>query len=464
MKLRFLLGLVITAVLNLSAATPKNVILFIGDGMAGPQRMIAEDFSRKIGKGPLAMNALPYQSKTRTHSANAAVTDSAAAATAIACGVKTDSTMLGVTPNKMPAESCAEVAKKAGKKVGVCTTVTITHATPAGFYAHIPSRYDVKGIALDLVRSGFDFFAGGGKDACAAAATNGYRIVKTRDEFLKLKPGDGKILTGFTSENLDYAIERKSASAQPSLAEITAKAIEVLDNPDGFFLMVEGGLIDWACHANDAAAAMREVLALDEAVRVALTFQKKSPETLVIVTGDHETGGLSVASNGTFRTECLAHQTMPADAFQDRMNELVKKNPKLAFAEVKPLVKEAFGFRFRGDAGREGDPMLLTAAEEKELEKAFIHDLELYRHKIGENPDYTGVRRYLFGGACRGLISSKAGLSWVSNNHTGLPVLTTAQGPAAQRFSACNDNTEISKIIKSFYSDTRWFGWLGLPF
>ncbi len=454
MKIKsFVYGIGSAFLVTLSACTtapaPKNVILFIGDGMAGPQRAMADDFSRKTGRGPLAMNVLPFAATTTTHSANSAVTDSAAAVTAIACGVKTKNATLGVDPNGDPLVTCAEVAKDEDKKVGVCTTVTITHATPAGFYAHRKNRHDQKGVVADLVKSDFDFFAGGGKAACAAASTSGYHIVKTRADFLKLKPGCGKILTGFTSGNLDYVIDYKPDSKQPTLAEITAKAIELLDNSDGFFLMVEGGLVDWACHANDAAISLREILAMDDAVRVALEFQKKSPETLVIVTGDHETGGLSVATNDALRTECLAHQTMPADTFQSQVKKLVKANPKLTFADVKPVIKKAFGFVFSDEAGDAQNLMRLTKKEEDSLKEAFQHDLELHRHNIGENPDYTGVRRYLLGGVCRHLISTKSGLKWVSNDHTAAPVLTTAKGPGAERFTGTIDNTDIAKIIKS---------------
>ena len=141
---------------------PKYVFLFIGDGMSTPQRMVAEEFARKTSRGDLAMNHLPYQANTRTKSANSIITDSAAAATAMACGCKTWNSMLGVDPATNRVESVAEVAKRKGMKVGIVTTVTIVHATPAGFYAHVPNRGRSYRIALDLVASGFDYFAGGG--------------------------------------------------------------------------------------------------------------------------------------------------------------------------------------------------------------------------------------------------------------------------------------------------------------
>ena len=145
----------------LAGGKPKYVFVFIGDGMSTPQRMVAEDFAAKIGYGELAMNRLPYHATTRTRSANSIITDSAAAATAIACGVKTGNAMLGVTPDGAPVDSAAEVAKRRGWKVGIITTTTIMHATPAAFYSHRKNRGEVYRIGLDLVNSGFDYFAGG---------------------------------------------------------------------------------------------------------------------------------------------------------------------------------------------------------------------------------------------------------------------------------------------------------------
>jgi len=451
------------------ANVPENVILFIGDGMSTPQRMIAEEFSRKTGSGPLAINALPHQATTRTCSANSLVTDSAAAATAIACGVKTYNHGIGVDADGTPAVSCAEVAHRAGRKVGICSTVTITHATPAGFYGHQPQRGQTYALALDLARSGFDFFAGGGLDwtydkkddpryvgnGYDVAVSNGYRIVKTRAEFAALKPGDGKILTRFTDGPLDAAIDVKPDAAAPTLAEITAKAIEMLENEKGFFLMVEGGRIDWAGHANDAAANLRDVLALDEAVKVALAFQEKKPgKTLVVVTGDHETGGMTMGFAGTgyaLYVERLAHQDRSIAKFEADVRWRFDNVSNCTFETVQPLMNESFGFVFPGMDTGGNDTMKLTKAEVKTLREAFDHDAALYAKKVGENTAYDGDRKYRLGGACRRVLTEKAGIGWSSGAHTAMPVLTTAAGPGADRFRGFVENTEISKIIKSFY-------------
>lgn len=468
-KLLFAIGAVLTV--SAFAASPKYVFLFIGDGMSVPQRMTAEEFSRKTGLGPLAMNNLPYAATTRTCSADSLITDSAAAATAIACGEKTNNHYSGVNPKGESIFSCAKAAKDAGKKVGIMSTVTITHATPAGFYAHRQDRGDAYGIALDLANSGFDFFAGGGLDVTKHQSTNhqeyarcgdayayaekkGYKLVKTKKDFLSLKPADGKILTYFTNYSLETAIDATPELDQPTLAEIVAKAIEMLDGEQGFFLMAEGGRIDWAGHANDAATNLRDVLALDEAVKVALAFQEKHPaETLVVVTGDHETGGMSMgfASTGyNLYVDRLAKQTMSVGRFERKASEIFQaKGTAIVLDDLKPLMTEAFGFVF--DAKRKKDPMFLTADERSEIERAFTHDVEYHQAKIAEVKEYDGEKRYLLGGACRLVLSHKCGLGWSSGAHTAMPVLTTAKGCGAEKFCGFIDNTDISKIIKGFY-------------
>ena len=193
-----------------AAVRPKYVFLFIGDGMSVPQRMTANEFSIATGGSGLRMNSMEIVAMARSRSANYLVTDSAAAATAIACGEKTNNGSLGVDKTGGKLVSCAELAKMSGRRVGIITTVTITHATPAGFYAHRKTRGDVPNIARDLADSGFDFFAGGGipltGDKAKAAddyiAEKGYRMVKTAGEFDSLRPGCGKVLARFSDDAL----------------------------------------------------------------------------------------------------------------------------------------------------------------------------------------------------------------------------------------------------------------------
>ena len=422
------------------AESPKYIFLFIGDGMAAPQRILADEFSRKQGNGPLAMNSLPCHATTRTCSASSLVTDSAAAATAIACGVKTANGKLGVDVNDRPVESVAEFAAARGRKVGIVSSVAITHATPGGFYAHRPRRTMTYGIGLDLIASGFDYFGGGGMgrkandprdpeyrgDLYELAAAAGYKLASNRAELEALRPGCGRVFARGGDAELPYELD--ADGTVPTLAEFTAKGIELLDNPRGFFMMVEGGSIDWCGHSNEAAGNLHEVLGLDRAIRVALKFADAHPEeTLIIVTGDHETGGMTLGSAATgyaLYPERLACQKRTVGAFSRRLEAAKAAKADFSFEDAKRLLTEDFGFRFDG-----GDtPPALKKAEISRLEAAF---------QQGTLP-----------AAAREIMNTWAGVGWTTGSHTALPVLTTSRGPGAEKFTGFIENTDISKRLK----------------
>lgn len=455
---KILFGAFVCASAVAFAAAPKYVFVFIGDGMSTPQRLMAEDFSKRTGRGELAMNHLARRTETATKSANKVVTDSAAAATAIACGEKTDNGMLGMRPDGTRIESVAAVAKKAGRKVGIVTTVTIVHATPAGFYAHNRSRGDSRAIAMDLVKSGFDYFAGGGIggwtqpkggyfdtngnfvkleegseavpgiDPYSLWQTNGYSFVKDDlAAFKALKPGR-PVWCVFGESGMDYALDRDGS--QPTLAEIVEKGIELLDGPDGFFLMCEGGKVDYAGHANDAGGSVAEQLSLDDAVKVATRFAKAHPgETLIVTTGDHETGGLIRGITGAgaaFDPALLKHQRCTASKFSSILKNAQEKNAAFSFDDAMALVRENFGL---------GGPVPLTDADRDELKKAFE------QKKPAE-----------FAGAAKRILSAHAGLAWKSGGHTALPTMTTAEGPGSEILEGMTDNTEIGARLKGLYT------------
>ena len=455
---KILFGAFVCASAVAFAAAPKYVFVFIGDGMSTPQRLMAEDFSKRTGRGELAMNHLARRTETATKSANKVVTDSAAAATAIACGEKTDNGMLGMRPDGTRIESVAAVAKKAGRKVGIVTTVTIVHATPAGFYAHNRSRGDSRAIAMDLVKSGFDYFAGGGIggwtqpkggyfdtngnfvkleegreavpgiDPYSLWQTNGYTFVKDDlAAFKALKPGR-PVWCVFGESGMDYALDRDGS--QPTLAEIVEKGIELLDGPDGFFLMCEGGKVDYAGHANDAGGSVAEQLSLDDAVKVATRFAKAHPgETLIVTTGDHETGGLIRGVTGAgaaFDPALLKHQRCTASKFSSILKNAQEKNAAFSFDDAMALVRENFGL---------GGPVPLTDADRDELKKAFE------QKKPAE-----------FAGAAKRILSTHAGLAWKSGGHTALPTMTTAEGPGSEILEGMTDNTEIGARLKGLYT------------
>lgn len=464
----FLAVLVGAGCLFATAPRPKHIFVFIGDGMSTPQRMTTEEFARATGYGPLAMNGFLRQSTTRTRSANAVVTDSAAAATAIACGEKANNGALGQTPDGRRLESVAEFAKKRGMKVGIMTTVPIVHATPAGFYAHRASRGDSYGIALDLLASDFDFFAGGGVynkfddrdhpeyrgNVFELAAKAGWTIARDRASFAALRPGCGKAWGVFADAALAYAIDGR-AQKQVELAEMVEKAIELLDGPDGFFIMAEGGMVDHCAHANDAAGVLSEMLSLDRAVKVAVKYMERHPEdTLIVTTGDHETGGMAMGFAGMgykFHVELLAKQTCSAEAFSQEVAKRIEADPGLTFESVKPLVAQSFGFVFDAAAAdtEDGKRMLLSAEEVKELKQAFGKDIAFVKAKQKETTKHDVQRRRKFAAACRRLLSNHAGVGWSSGAHTALPTMTTAQGCGADAFAGFLENTDIARNLKA---------------
>lgn len=466
-KFLLLLSLGFAFALHAESAKPKYVFLFIGDGMGQAHRILTEEFARKTNLKPeLAMNHFKYQAMTRTCSENSMVTDSAAAVTAIACGAKTNNGRLGTTSDGKRVESVAEVAHAAGMKVGIITSVTINHATPAGFYAHVDKRSQCYDIGLDLVKSGFDYFGGGGlsapddkknKNYCGnifdLARQAGYNIVTNCDDFAALtasKNGGQKNWAHLTPGPLDFVIDANNPESKqlPSLAQFTAKGIELLENPKGFFMMVEGGKIDYGAHANDAAVVIHETLAMDEAVCVALDFaQRHKDETLIIVTGDHETGGLSLGRTDCgyqFYMERLAGQKMSTEVFSKKITKMIKENPQLAFDDVKPLVSAAYGIQFEGES-----TLALSQKECEQLANAFSNDVRYVVKKVQETKAHDVQRVYKFANECKSILAAKAGVGWSSAHHTALPVITTATGCRAEDFSGYYENTEIAKRIKA---------------
>ncbi|MDL2229751.1 alkaline phosphatase, partial [Treponema sp. OttesenSCG-928-L16] len=298
----------------------KYVFLFIGDGMATPQISSAEIYSnalssKDISIQKLAFTRFPVAGLTTTYDAGSFITDSASAGTAMATGNKTLSGVINMDPGKTQKyKTLGEYAHETGMAVGIVSSVSLDHATPAVFYAKVPSRSDYYGIARQLTESGFEYFGGGGfaqprgknkdqEDIIELAKKNGYTYVNSRQAFDALKPGAGKTLAVNSvlqdSNAMPYELDRGGNDL--SLADYTRKGIELLSaNEKGFFMMVEGGKIDWACHANDAAAAIHDTLALDAAIQEAIAFAERHPEeTLIVVTGDHETGGMTVGFAGT---------------------------------------------------------------------------------------------------------------------------------------------------------------------
>lgn len=266
---------------------PKNIILFIGDGMG-----LAQVTAAKIAKGNLETARCPVTGFATTWSDDSLVTDSAAAATALSTGVKTRNGALGISPGGQILKNVTETSKEKGKSAGVVVVCSLTHATPAGFIVHAASRKPDAEIARQIAASDMDVLFGGGLDyfiPCLPELQKKMPVVTTAEEFRKLGTPE-KAAAILYPVHPPYAAERNVP-----LKELTQKAIEILSrDKDGFFLIVEGSQIDWAGHKNDGTNIVSEVIAFDDAVGAGLDFAEKDGRTLVVVTADHETGGFAV--------------------------------------------------------------------------------------------------------------------------------------------------------------------------
>jgi alkaline phosphatase len=491
-----------------ASGTAKYVFVFIGDGLAVAQRNAAELYlatARGAGRPEevkLVMNTFPAQGMNTTYDLSSVIPDSASTATAIASGKKTKSGVIGMDPDgKVKYENISAVAKQRGWKVGILSSVSLDHATPAAFYAHVPSRRQMYDISMQMVGSGYDYFAGGQlhepadrKDpskpnAMDVAKRNGYTVAMGREELAGLKRGAGKVIAMNAKVDADhamyYTLDMNGGKDHVTLAEYVAKGIELLDNPKGFLMMVEGGKIDWACHANDAAASIHDTLAFDEAVAEAVKFYKKHPkETLIVVTGDHETGGMTIGFAGTQYSafvDKIQQQKMSYIQFGAKL-EAYKKGKAPADAKLEdilPLIKEAFGLYVMsaeekaalekamadGKAKDASDDAKKTAREaEKRLKfgMAFSDiELKVVREAFAQTmlgvkerakDDYTYL---LYGGyeplavKLTTILNNKAGIGWTSYSHTGVPVQTSALGVRAELFNGYYDQTDIhAKLMK----------------
>lgn len=291
----------------------KNVVFFIGDGMG-----IASVTGGRIwahgANGSLNIEKMPFSGFVKTFSSSDFVTDSAASATALASGVKTYNGAIGLTDPMLdptgksrPLETLVDLAKRMGKSVGVISTAGVTHATPASFYAHVPSREQEEDIAKQVLNSKLDLLMGGGRDAFLPVRKDkrnlveelqaiGWKYTQTLEDLLALKPhAQDRVLGLFAGGHMAYDLDRKKANlSEPTLTQLVNFAVKHLSqNPAGYFLMVEGGRIDHAAHDNDAKNIFGDMHAFDLAIGSVL--QERAEDTLVLVTADHETGGLALS-------------------------------------------------------------------------------------------------------------------------------------------------------------------------
>lgn len=472
MKRIFILCTLYIVSLSLFAEV-KYIFYFIGDGMGSNQVLGAEMYRSAIEGQPLGrvqtlMTTFPYSGHASTYSKSNGITDSAAAGTCLATGTKTTNGTLGLDENGERLTTIAEELKSKGWGIGIMTTVAIDHATPGAFYGHVETRNDYYQIGLQLAESQFDFFGGAGFHYPEGKKNNkeinlyrnaekaGYVIAHGFEEAQAILNGDypqsthpadpkaeKMIMVQRTDDdgakhgsNLSYAIDRKEGDLR--LKEIVSTAIPFLDaRHDRFFMMVEGGMIDYACHGDDAATAIGEVWDMNEAMEVAYEFYKDHPdETLIVVTADHETGGMALGnSDYTLHLDMLQYQQCSAWVLSDRFTQLFQDKKKPSWEEVKEIYRSCLGFWDKVSIGYE---------EEQALKEAYKAALQ-HKGKSAKNM-YKDVNA--LGEAGLRLLNDKAHVGWTTRAHSAHAVPIFAIGKGAQYFTGWHDNTEIVPLIR----------------
>lgn len=437
----------------------KYVFYFIGDGMGisqviGTEMYLAEKEGR-IGITPLNFSQFPVVNFATTYSEYNSVTCSAAAGTALASGCKTKNNTIGMDGvHEKSLYSVAAKAKEAGRKVGILTSVSIDHATPASFYAHQPDRNMYYQIGTDAAKAGFDFYGGSGflqpvntqdstaPNLFAILQDSGYILAKGCADFNTKKGETAKIIymqeEGATPNSLPFAIDRKEGGL--TLAQLTEGAIDFLtkDSDKGFFMMVEGGLIDWACHSNDAATAFNEIVDLSEAVQKAYEFYQQHPdETLIVITADHETGGVALGK-GPYRLnlKVLENQKLSNVELTKAFTGLREdKNNNVSWDEVKQLLSDKLGFWKNVGINQENEAILKAC-----YEKSFNGDgVVMAKNLYSEDEPIVELSIKM--------LNDMALVGWTSGGHSAGAVPVFAIGAGSQLFSGKLDNIDIPKKI-----------------
>ena len=441
-------------------ASPKYVFMFIGDGMSSPQVNSAQVFngcneSGLIDLKELTFTQFPVVGIQYTQDATSFAPDSASTATSLSSGFKTHSGVIGMGIDKTTkGTTIAEMLRDKGWKIGIVSTVTINHATPAAYYAHVASRNDYYEIGLQMAASDFDYFGGGSvnqadngdKSIYEVLEDNGYLVTNDRDTILSLNSDSGKVYAYSPVLQDDgammYALDAEDDQLQ--LKDFVRKGIDVLENETGFFMMVESGKIDWAGHANDALANIYDTLAFDEAIQVAVEFAKQHPEeTLIVVTGDHETGGMTIGYAATgYDTafDILRNQKCSFVAFDEMVAERTAAGD-FSFDVLMDMVEENFGLVAPGERA-EVEALVMNDYEYARLQKAYDDamsgNVDGYEESLlygGYNPISVTLTH---------IINNKAGIGWTSYFHTGLPVPVYAYGEGAEAFIGSYDNTQVA--------------------
>jgi alkaline phosphatase len=402
----------------------KNVIFLIGDGMGvsytSAYRYLQDSPDSKFVDRTELDKYLVGQQMTYPEDPSQNVTDSASAATAMSAGIKTYNNAIAVDNDKSEVKTVLEAAKESGKATGLVATSEITHATPAAFGSHDPSRQNMNGIADDyfdelvngehkvdvLLGGGSDLFIRNDRNLVDEFKKDGFSYVTNTDELLKDE--NEQVLGLFAERGLPKMLDRTEAT--PSLGEMTTSAIDRLNqDKDGFFLMIEGSQVDWAGHDNDIVSAMSEMEDFEKAFKAAIEFAKKDKHTLVVATADHSTGGYSIGANGIYNW------------FGEPINA-AKRTPDFMASEI------------------------AKGADVEETLKKYI-DLDLTAEEIQSVKAAAAKKEVDIDNAIEKIFDKRSNTGWTTGGHTGEDVPVYAFGPSSDRFAGQIENTDNAKII-----------------
>ncbi|WP_305792004.1 alkaline phosphatase [Halobacillus sp. Marseille-Q1614] len=426
---------------NEAAAAPKqgnnaeikNVIFLIGDGMGtsytSAYRYLKDDPSTPYTENTAFDDHLIGMQETYSWDDEESITDSAAAATSMAAGIKTYNNAIAVDKNKEEVKTALELAKENGKSTGLVSTSQINHATPASFGAHDESRHNYNDIADDyyvekingehkvdvMLGGGTTYFDREDRSLIEEFQKDGFSYVDSREEMLK--DDSAQVLGLFAPKGMDKMIDRTEET--PSLAEMTSSAIDRLDkNKQGFFLMVEGSQIDWAGHDNDVVSAMSDMEDFEKAYKEAIEFAKKDKHTVVITTADHSTGGMAMGRDGEY-------------IWNPEPIKAAKRTPDFMAQEIS------------------------DGAEVEETLAKYI-DLDLSKDEINSvkkaAADGTTVE---IDNAIERIFDLRSGTGWTTGGHTGEDVIVYGYGPQSQNFAGLHDNHEVGQKVMELLGKSK---------
>jgi len=437
--------------LQMAGQNAKYVFVLIGDGMGLSTVELTQYYKAsmagKHGTEPLTFCNFPVCNYMTTWSVDSQITDSAAAATSLASGVKTNNKFIGLDANENKVELITEQLAAKGKKIALVTTDAVNYATPAGFSAHRNYRKDYDNIFLDMLDNGFCFYAGGeirksSIDPFKEAEKAGYTIVGNMEECGKCSKKADKILFIPDSEHhIGRAIEREgSKKTELTVADFTKAAVDFMmkgDCKDGFFIMAEVGVIDHDCHGNDAAAAVLDVLELEKVADVALDFYNKHPkETAIIVLSDHDTGGLGMISK-EMNPALLQYQMGSISKISRSLEKILKANSCPSWEEIQKFLSEKFGLWTK-----------IKLKNEDEMRLKELYDKTIAKLLFGEVVDEYGYNHiHVLVNEAAKISNKRCGIVWSCNGHTAAYVPFYYLGPQPELFMGRLDNTDLHKKL-----------------